>query len=620
MSTFNKTVGQTTGWQARAWEYLRDVPELHYYVSWRAWSVSRCRITASALDESGEPVGSIPDDDPNAARVRELAADIAGGAAGQAQLMQRFAFLVSVIGECWIGVIQRDVSREEMPDGTPLPPEIGRPGYPAEQWLVFGREQISNTPNGLTLKLPDGVNHEFDPKLDTLFRVWVEHPRDPTQPVSAVWANLVVLNEIQQATATIDAAQRSRLIGNGIMFVPQEMSLPRQQAPKAERVPGGGTDPDDDPMPMFESGAQTLQDLIYEIATTAANDPSSLAGLMPLIAAVPGEQVKNAQWLRPATEVPETAIKTRNDAIRRFAMGVDMAPERLMGVGETSNHWSAWFMDESDVRIHVAPLAELLCNALNRSLFRYKLVEEGLDPDAYLLWYDTAALTQDPDKTEEAKDAFDRGAIDSAALREHLGFADTAGYDLTTADGWIALACDKIAADPANAQIFFPILQAAVQKVGLELEEPQAPALPPGAGDGEEDDPPSAEPGTEDDPPAAEQNVSASAAVNALGRYCVNRALEMANKRRRTRSTHELYAGIAIESAHTRLPRAGAAEVPDMIAGWDTGLVDRDLEDLGLSPAAFRDAVTATATLALISSTEPLFTRDLFEGARRVPV
>lgn len=598
-------------WQDEAWLYLEKVGELEYFVSWRASSASRCRIVASALDDQGAPTGTIPDDDSNAEAVRKIVSDIAGGVSGQIKIMHRAAYLLTIVGECWVGLVVRDASRETANGTNELPVDITRPGYQLEQWYVFGREDIKSAQSGIELKLPDGTKHEFNPEVDLLFRVWDEHPKDPSKPVSPVWSNRDVLASIVRAAAAVDQAHNSRLIGNGIMFVPQEMSLPNQVAPTA--LPVGQTDTND-PVPFFEpNAAQSLQDLLFDVAAAAKKDPESQAANLPIVAAVPGDMIKNVAWLRAGSDIPETTLKIEEFDIRRLATGLHVAPERLLGMSQ-GNHWTGWLIDESDVKVHIAPVVEIITSAMTQEVLRQKLAEEGIDPDAYVVWYDASSLTQDPDKTDEARDAFDRGALTAKALREHLGFDDEDGYDLTDADGWIELALDKITLDPANASVFFPIIEAAAAKVGLEVKAPTA-ALPPGAETTQpEDDPADSEPEEpttapeEDEPPL-------TAAAMTIARLCVNRALELANKRRRTRSAAELYRGVPIELAHTRLEPVPLPEAADLIKGWTTGVVDDDLRELGMHPAAFRAMVEGVASLALVTASPPVLTKTMVRRA-----
>lgn len=100
-----------------------------------------------------------------------------------------------------------------------------------------------------------------------------------------------------------------------------------------------------------------------------------------------------------------------------------------------------------------------------------------------------------------------------------------------------------------------------------------------------------------------------------VARMCVNRALELANKRRRTRADTETFRNIAIELAHTRLAPAKIGEATDLIRGWDSALADDDLSGLGLDPGTFRSMVEGVATLALITASAPVITQSMIRRA-----
>lgn len=607
------TLGTEDDWQEQAWKYLELVGELAYYVSWRSASASRVRLVASVLGEDGQPTGDLPDeDDAEAARVREIVNAIAGGAAGQSALLKRGVYLLTIPGEYWAAMVVRDPAREQSEGSLVVPtPETVRRTTPLrEEWFTFSRDEITTRGDQVFLSLPDGTKHEFDPQVDLMFRVWEPHPKKASQPFSPVWSNRAVLNEIVKSTATIDNAAKSRLVGNGLMFIPQEMSLPSQNSPMAQPVGSppvsGNTDPAWEP-----STSQELQDLIYEVASTAIKDPDSLAALIPIIAAAPGEWIKNIQWLRPSSDVPETALKTRTEAIRRLAMGLDVAPERLLGIGENSNHWAAWAIGDDDVRIHIAPPVETICHAYTQEVLRPKLIEEGIDPDKYVLWHDDTRLTQDPDKKAEAKEAFDRGALSASALLTYMGFDEADGYDLDTRDGWVALARDKAASDPTLIPLLAPLL-------GPALEGVSAPALPAPSKPAEDEDTPAPE--SEPEQPTVTEPDTDGDGLNAsaygLTRMCVNRALEMANKRRRTRSNRDLFDGALITEAHLRLPPVPKDDVAALIRGWDTCVDAKTCAAFGFTAREFRTMIEDTAGQSLTTGTPWTFDRVRMTAAR----
>ena len=83
-------------------------------------------------------------------------------------------------------------------------------------------------------------------------------------------------------------------------------------------------------------------------------------------------------------------------------------------------------VDESAIKTHIIPLMTLICDSLTAAILRPMLAIQGHEaPESITLWFDPSGLTLRPNRAEDAKEAFDRGAIGSEALRRELGFADT---------------------------------------------------------------------------------------------------------------------------------------------------------------------------------------------------
>lgn len=609
-------------WQAEAWKYVELVGELDYYVRWRSSSVSRCRLVASVLDERGVPTGGLEETDtgdptPESARVQDIVNSIGGSGPGQAKVLRRTAYVLSVPGECWVAILTRNPAREQSP--VSVAPDTNPDRFqPTEQWYVFDRSEIQVGAREIILTLPDGMKHTFDPGTDVMFRIWDENPRQANLPTSPVWSNRDPLNEIVRSSASIDNASKSRLIGNGVLFVPQEISLPQQAGPAP--TPATGSAPT--PVPLMAGAhatAQDFQDLLYDVATEAIRNPDSVAATLPIIATAPGDFIKNIQWIRAASDVPATALTTREAAIRRLAMGLDVSPERLLGLGANSNHWSAWAIDETDVKVHIAPLVEMICTALTEQILRPKLIQEGFDPEKYVVWFDATDLTQDPDKKEAATTAFDRGALSGAALREYLGLDTDSGYDLESPDGWLEMMLDRVSQNPAdNMPVFEPILRELLTGKLAKLLEPEPPPVAIGPGQ-----PPPEQPGQPQSEPASGPNQSevgqpgqpqqVNAAGLTIARLCVNRALELANKRRRTRTNAALYRGVPIELAHTvpGMPPIEADDVTELIRGWGNGISDSDLRQAGLDPSRFRSVVYGASMIALVTGQPPVIASSM---------
>lgn len=560
--TFKSTFGGSReDWQNDAWKMLDKVGELRYYVSWRSAACSRCRFVASEIDEeTGKPTGST-----DQKRVNEIVRQIAGGYLGQAQLIKRMTGFLTLPGEGFIVMAVRNGMQE---------------------WYTVARSEIKNKGRTVEIDLPDGTKHLYDKNVDVLFRIWNPHPHKAVDADSPVRSTLDSLNEIVRTTQTIANASKSRLIGNGVVFVPQEMSLNTQTPPTAAAAPGEPVNP---ATPAQEKTVQALQDLIYQVATTAYTDQDSMAALVPIFASVPGEWAKNVSHIKFDNSVSEVAIKTRNDAIARLAMGLDVAPERLLGLGSNTNHWTAWAIGDDDVRVHVAPILETIVAAFTRELLLPVLIAEGIpNPEKYTLWFDSADLTADPDLTDEATAAFDRGAITADAYREFLGLGDS-GYDLSTIEGWKELAKDKVSADVTLMQSLLPLLDLPDT---IEISAPPAPVI-----DAAPDDEPNAdeEPDTENDEPDPDK------AANAVVEIMTTRALELAGKRRRTRSDHARLRTLPMHETHTAMTPVNQETADRLISGWDEILSDVTLKQLGIDPNRVRREVTNLARLSLMT-------------------
>jgi len=596
---FRSTIGQRElSWQEIAWNMYDRVGELRYYVTWRAGSCSRVRLVASAVDpDTGKPTGTIDEDDPNGQRVQDIVRAIAGGPLGQAQLIRRAVEGLSIPGETWVGILD---TGELDPDNQPV-----------MTWCVLSKDEVRTTGGGnVEIELPKGGVHVYDPDVDSIIRIWVPYPRRAVEADSPVRATMDSLQEIVRTTKTIANASKSRLIGNGIVFVPDEMSLPATQGPVSDKT-------DIDAFEDVESVTGTpavkqLQELLWTVASTAYDDEDSMAALIPVLATVPGEQIKNVVHLKFGNEVTQVAIQTRNDAITRLAMGLDVSPERLLGLGG-SNHWSAWQISDEDVQLHIAPVMELICEALSTNVVSKILLAEGIDPRQYMLWYDATGLTNDPDKGDAATSAFINGAITAEAYRDYLGLDSGSGYDFDTMEGWQEWARDIVGRQPVLAPVFSPLLGPGKggnlrliisPTPGPNPAESEITAKPPLKSVGAPTQAPQKEPQTEQSSQKTARNNGRSTPPQQTAtqvdvefslaeRLLLTRALELAGKRRRTREDYTRLRDIPLHETHRYMPPVRGEEVPKLIAGWDSGLADDVVRMMGVDTEEMRTRVYA---------------------------
>ncbi|WP_280498901.1 hypothetical protein [Nocardia cyriacigeorgica] len=531
--------GDSGKWADEAWDMLDLVGELSFALLWKQALLSRFRLVASDIDpDTGKPTGTTENK-----AAQQLVARIAGGVAGQSQLLSRLAPLLMVPGEGWLAIIY--------PDGV-------------EQWHILSSDEIKTKGQDVELLLQDGTRYRMDKANDTLSRIWRPDPRRSWLAWSPVKAALPILRQIVRMGQNIEGAGKSRQAGNGILVLPTEVSMPVQAPPTGEPVsPDAPNLPPPAPSRFVTAGE--VHQALMKAMSTAIADPSTAEAMVPIVLQVAGQWVDKIRHIKFDSEVSEKAQAAQEKAIRRLAMTLDMPPEVLLGLADL-NHWSLWGVEEEAVRWHAAPEMEIICQALTNELLRPILGDTAAD---VVIWYDTTDVEAEPDRLEKARDGFDRGVVNADAYIREIGYStEDAGYDLTTRDGWAAWATDQVRRDATLVPVLAPLLRSLVPALEpLQITDP-TPAPAPAAREPEAIEPaPRGTPDTRDEP---------AVTAAAVTRLCVNRALELAGKRRRDRSTHARLRDVPARDTHlaAHLGPVKAADVDRLIDGWDDVLDD----------------------------------------------
>jgi hypothetical protein len=206
---------------------------------------------------------------------------------------------------------------------------------------------------------------------------------------------------------------------------------------------------------------------LHDAMAEAKKDRTLASARNPIGLQIPGEFLKDVQHLTFWTELDETAESLRKEAIGRLALGMDMPPEALTGVGE-SNHWSAWQIEDSLIKSHSEPLLRLITSAVTVGYFRPLLIAEGMSEEeaaTFEVLGDTADMRLRPDRSKEAVELWDRGELSGAALRRETGFTEDDDMDEDEKKEWIVW---KLAQGSPSPEL----VQAAADKLGLGLDVP----------------------------------------------------------------------------------------------------------------------------------------------------
>lgn len=406
-------------WQDEGWDLYDEVGELRFVANSLANSISRARIFAARLPMGDDEPAPVDVEDEDATTEDVLAAQtvkaIGGGALGRSELMRRLGVQMFVPGDGYIiglpgGILDGSTPREDANPEEALPVQGDEDSISLADldWHALSVNEVTFRGDVVVLKIGD-EDREIPADEAIVVRVWRPHPRRWWAADSPVRANLPVLRELVGLTKHVGAAIDSRLAGAGLLVLGNSVE-----------VVSATTDDGDGEVDADE--VSNFVDALIETMTTPIRDRDSAAAVVPLTIKVPDEVVDKIQHITFSTPFDDKAKDLRDEAIRRLALGLDAPPETLLGMGG-SNHWSAWQIEESTVKVHIEPVLALICDALTTEYLWPVLQEAGVaNFRDYVVWFDTAELTLRPNRSAEAQALYGMGELSGEALRRESGF------------------------------------------------------------------------------------------------------------------------------------------------------------------------------------------------------
>lgn len=396
--TARKIRGRGVGdqsWQGRTWDMFHAVPEVRFAATWAGNAMSGATLYAGRRADDGT-IERAPDDH----RATQIVSQIAGGPDGQAALLGAFGKHLTVPGEGWV-VIRPDA------DAGALNANLDADGH---DWRVLSVREVRPQGSKLVAEI-DGEEVEIpasdevlDPKAPVAIRVWEPDPERAIEADSPVRSSLDILEELQLLNAAVKAIARSRLTGRGILLIP-----------KGTRFPGN---------PVQGDAEDDLIEVLMQVAETAIREPESAAATVPIVLEVPADSIGDFKRLTFESDFDELAIKLRDEAIRRFATGLEMPAEILLGMGDV-NHWGQWALTAEAIRLAIEPKLATVSHAFTTQWLRPILESEGVaDWHRWLVWYDTSPLRVRTNRSETALKVYELGAISAPALRRETGFSE----------------------------------------------------------------------------------------------------------------------------------------------------------------------------------------------------
>ena len=469
---------ESDNWQARAWYYFDVIPEYRYAIGWIGNMLSKAKLTVT---QNGKPVTEGP--------AWDALQQFYGGPDAQGEFLRLAAIHMSVSGDCYV-VAEAG--------GTPVD----------DTWDV-----LSN----LKLKASGGwyrIEGESEDLKDQalVIRLWRPHPLERKKGDSNSRAALPILGELDTLTKRVAADSDSRLTGNGIIFLPQEITFPSKTI----------THDDGTVETVQRQGLDGFQDMLIETATLSMADQESAAAKVPIASMVPGDYIDKIRHVTFWSEFDAHTQGLREEAIRRLGTGMDMPAESITGTADI-NHWGAWQVDESAIKIHAEPLLALVVGGVNEGYLWPYLEDEKMDhaeARTYSFGVDTSGLRARPNRSKEAGELYDRGVLSEEALLRENGFEPA---DLPEPKERIEWLTRRVASGSTTPEL----VEAALNRLGVEIA-----AVQRAAAEGQEARPtPSLVDHPTRNPPEREESERRATAASAL----VYRALERAGNRLKNR-------------------------------------------------------------------------------------
>lgn len=396
---------RTPQWQLDALAYYDQIGAVRYAAQFTARTLAKIRWFPALRDPDTGVVEET--EDPKITALWDRFQDPGGG---RASMLATYGQLDFLVGECYLLWTQAGVD-EDTGEERAESWEIVSCLELRKQGKRMGRDVWARTAApGLTpQELVEADDDLFDEMGDyvQVYRWHRPHPAYSMMADAPMRSVLSECEEIVRATHSINARLISRLAGPGILAIPQGWSLkPLQQVV-------GEENPAEDP----------FQARLTEAMVKAIGKPGSAESVAPIVIRVPDPMGGDMSKMFALIKIwnPDEVIRElelREKAMQRFAVGVDMPPEKVMGLSTSgTQHWNAWMVDE-DSWGHVDPVAQAFADNAATSYLRPAAKQDGFgDWDRVCVGYDPAEVLVNPDGFADALKLYEARAVGKDYLR-----------------------------------------------------------------------------------------------------------------------------------------------------------------------------------------------------------
>jgi hypothetical protein len=420
-------VPQYESWQRELWDYYDTLGDFGYAVTWRANMVSRVRLRAGKV-EPGNDEPTIVDEGPAAEVVAELTSEISS----TSDVMSTLSTHLDIPGEGWL---------------------IGENIENRNVWQVRSNDEIRRRVNTYEViseesALGNMIWRELAPE-HYIVRIWRPHRRYRHLAYSPAKAARSAMRELELSNRHIQAQYLSRLASAGIIVFPDEITFPVR--------------------PEFQDAPDPFVREWIETASEAINTPGTAASIVPIPMRVPGEYIDKIKHIDFTLKLDEKIIEKRDAARRALAAMINVPTELLFDAGSL-NHWGLWQLEESAIKVHIAPDVEIITNGLTVGYLHPRLRALGQDDwRDWVVWYDASEIIARPDRSANVLKAYDRFEVNGKTLRREIGLTED---DAPTKRELQDMVLKRLSSNP---QIGFIALH---ELTGMEIPEEAMPEQP----------------------------------------------------------------------------------------------------------------------------------------------
>lgn len=441
---FSKRRGQ--GWQAQAWNYRELIPELGAGMDYQAQIMSKVGLVIAAVTDDDEPTplprnrdGKEPDHG-----VPEHVLDAARECLDLLPIRDGYSFQ-------GVACVNLQVTGEFYLHGAKVKSR--------ERWRVLSTDEVTPQGSGFAIRTEPGVSPTLIKNDEALLRLWKPHPRWLDWPDSPMRRQLDVCEDVVLAGREIRAVSRSRVASNGILLVPNSMSVVNRPAGSSGN---------------FQSELEVL------MLAPIANEGSAGA-VVPIVLRGEADDLEKVRHIVLAREDSPVLIEKLNAALERLRDGMGMPSDAGRSVRDM-NHWNAWAVTTDNFKNYLEPTERLFVDGLTEAYLHPRLVLPearggwGLTEDEANLvrvWYDAGNITENANRSEDADAAHDRGAIGDAPYRAAKGFSEADAPTEEDQQRWLA----RKTAASLTPEAVARLITAATGVQGLEVTSPQGSAV-----------------------------------------------------------------------------------------------------------------------------------------------